>query len=219
MYTSMQWENEGPGIFVICKGELPEIKNYPVRLEDEDGTINIRRYAYTEIKGLKPFKEGLQTGRLREGNLELEVKVRYLPIKLTNVSLDKSGQVSYRAGDTFLPDGYTLKAHYSDGHERRISDFLYPTSELKVEQNVVTLSYGCKFCRVPVTVSNIDEMTSQVALITGSQKEREGDAVAAPSKGRVNSVHRTWRFCPFYPSRSVFLEGDRAEHPTVSVLT
>ena len=43
MYTSMQWENEGPGIFVICKGELPEIKNYPVRLEDEDGTINIRR--------------------------------------------------------------------------------------------------------------------------------------------------------------------------------
>ena len=76
MYTSMQWENEGPGIFVICKGELPEIKNYPVRLEDEDGTINIRRYAYTEIKGLKPFKEGLQTGLLREGNLELEVKVR-----------------------------------------------------------------------------------------------------------------------------------------------
>ena len=208
MYTSMRWEKESPGIFVICKGELPEIKSYPVCLEEADGTINRKRYCYTEIKGLKPFKEGLQTGLLKEGNLALEVKVRYLPIKLTNIFLDKSGQVNYRVGDTFMPDGYTLKAHYSDGHERIITDFLYPTSVLKTGQTAVTLSYGCKFCRVPITVSSSNEVTHQEALSLDIQRDKKSERVAALSKGRVKSVHKTWRFCPFYPSRSVFLEED-----------
>lgn len=213
MYTSMQWENGGPDIFVICRGELPEIKNYPVCLIETDGAITIRRYCYTEITGLKPFKEGLQTGFLREGNLELEVKVRYLPIKLTNIFLEKSGQAKYRMGDIFLPDGYTLRAHYSDGHEREITDFLYPTSELRVGQTFVTLSYGCKFCTVPVVVSDSEEVTPQIALVADFQEEKESNTVTAHPKGRVKSVHRAWRFCPFYPSRSAFLEGDGDEYP------
>ena len=211
MYISMRWQNERPGIFVICKGELPEIKNYPICLEEADGTIKIKRYCYTEIKGLKPFKEGLQTGFLREENVELEIKVQYLPIKLTGVSLNRSGRSNYRAGDKFEPDGYALRAHYSDGHEKEITDFLCPTSELKAGQTAVTLSYGCKFCKASVTVSNNSVMTSPAVSVIGFHEDKGNNMAAGPLRVCTRSVHRTWRFCPFYPSRSDLGEEDRAE--------
>lgn len=221
MYTEMRWGEETPGIFVLCKGELPDIKKYPVCLQRGDGTTDIKQYCYTEIKGLKPFKEGKQTGFLKEGNLELAIEVRYLPIKLTGISLEKSGQSQYKTGDIFKPDGYILRAHYSDGRERKITDFIYPASTLQEGQAAVTLSYGCKHCDVPVIVSNsgkdaepslISEDMRGISSQEREEKIADKGIVRQLTGGRVRYIYRTWRFCPFYPSRSGLSESDISGH-------
>jgi len=85
-------------------------------------------------------------------------------VEVTDVTLDQlkvttqPTKTLYYAGDSFDPAGMVVKAVYSDGTEREVTNYTCNPTILSVTDTKITVTYGGKTVDVPITISLIESL-------------------------------------------------------------
>lgn len=103
-----------------------------IRLKD----IELSKQDYTEIS----VEDQVVSIDITNKQQEPELPV----ITLSKIEITKApDKVDYTEGEKFNPAGLVIKAVYSDGTQKEITDYTYsPNTELKAENKLITFSYG-----------------------------------------------------------------------------
>lgn len=148
----IRWKGNEPDVFRLARGEVPDISNFPVEIEYEDGKAEVRRFFAPDVKGLKVFQTGSQTGVIEFDGMALGVPVEYESRKFNSLKLSKAGKTTYKVGDKFDLSGFSFKAHFSDGTSCEADQVLADDVKIKAGQTHVNVRRFHQRCSVKIDV-------------------------------------------------------------------
>ena len=147
---ALLWAKTAPEGISLARGELPELSEYPIRIQYSDGGEELRVLGYFDNFGLKPYRKGEQTATFRLGDCAISFQVFYEEQKLTRVETFLLGRTEYLEGEAIGGDGFQAKAFYSDGSEKTVC--LQSRSIASVDMN-------------SVQIKNMNEATARVEIV------------------------------------------------------
>lgn len=182
---ALLWAKTAPEGISLARGELPELSEYPIRIQYSDGGEELRVLGYFDNFGLKPYRKGEQTATFRLGDCAISFQVFYEEQKLTRVETFLLGRTEYLEGEAIGGDGFQAKAFYSDGSEKTVC--LQSRSIASVDMNSVQMRYGSCKVRIPIKV------TAKASALEQAKAPAPREAVSETTtlaKVAAISVHR-----------------------------
>ena len=182
---ALLWAKRAPEGISLARGELPELSEYPMRIQYSDGGEELRELGYFDNFGLKPYRKGEQTAVFRLGDCAISFPVFFREQKLTRVELIQLGRTEYLEGEAIDGDGFQAKAFYSDGSEKTVC--LQSRSIASVDMDSVQMRYGSCKVRIPIKVTAKASVLEQVKAPAPKEAVSEATTLA---KVAAISVHK-----------------------------
>ena len=147
---ALMWAKTAPVEISLARGELPDLSEYPLRVQYTDGSEELRTLGYFDNFGLKPFREGKQTAIYRLGNYEISFPVFYREQKLSRVESLRFGKTEYLEGELIDNNDFLARASYSDGSEKTVC--LQCKAKASPNMDSVQMRYGTCKVQIPIKV-------------------------------------------------------------------
>ena len=147
---ALMWAKTAPVEIALARGELPDLSEYPLRVQYTDGSEELRTLGYFDNFGLKPFRKGRQTAIYRLGNYEISFAVLYREQKLTRVETLRFGKTEYLEGESIDNNDFLARASYSDGSEKTVR--LQCQAKASPNMDSVQMRYGTCKVQIPIKV-------------------------------------------------------------------